>query len=109
MRDFIYVVTITSHYGDNYLPILFLHRENAIKFIKTHYPKPNFPALPDLNSDEKHDPNQIYVDYDQESGTYQLVRLNGNIPYQIPNLNPDNEKDDIKIAVDLRKMYLKDA
>lgn len=109
MEDFVYAVTVTSHYGDNYLPILFLHRENAIKFIKKHYPKPDFPLLPDLNRNEKLDPDQIYVAYNQESGTYQLVRLNNDIPYQIPNLNPDDDWEDVKIAVDLRKMYLEDA
>lgn len=109
MEAFIYAITVTSHYGDNYLPILFLHRKNAIKFIKKHYPKPDFPLLPDLNSNEKLDPDQIYVAYNQESGTYQLVRLNGDIPYQIPNLNPDDDWEDVKIAVDLRKMYLEDV
>lgn len=63
----IYVVTITSHFGDNYLPKLFLRRENAIKYIKRSYPKPDFSELPKLNDNEKHDPDRIYVDYHQES------------------------------------------
>lgn len=109
MADFVYMVSVTSHCGDNYLPKLFLRRENAIKYIKRGCPKPDFPLLPDLNRNEKHDPDQIYVDYDQESGTYQLVRLNGNKPYQIPNLNPDDDWEDTDIAVDLRKMYLEDV
>lgn len=106
------MVTITSHCGDNYLPILFLHRENAVKFIKRRLSKPDFPELPDLkdlNSDEKRDSDQIYADYDHESGTYQLVRFHRGIPYQIPNLNPDDEWEDTDIAIDLRKMYPEDA
>lgn len=112
MEDFVYMVTITSHCGDNYLPRLFSRRENAIKYIKRVSPKPDFPELPDLkdlNSNEEHDPDQIYVDYHQESGTYQLVRLHRGIPYQISNLNPDDDWEDTDIAVDLRKMYLEDV
>lgn len=111
MEDFahIYVVTIISHCGDNYLPRLFLRRENAIKYIKRSCPKPDFPELPKLNDNEKHDPDRIYVDYHQESGTYQLVRLHCGIPYQIPNLNSDDDWEDTDIAADLRKMYLENA
>lgn len=108
MRDFVYMVTITSHCGDNYLPILFLHRENAVKFIKARFSKPDFPLLPNLSDNEERDSDQIYVDYDQESGTYQLVRFHRGIPYQISNLNPDDGWEDTDIAVDLRKMYLED-
>lgn len=110
--DHIYMVTVRSHCGDNYLPTLFLHRENAVKYIKACCKKPYFPELPalkDLTSKEKRDSDQIYVDYNHESGTYELVRFHRGIPYQIPNLNPDDEWEDTDIEVDLRKMYLEDV
>lgn len=109
---YVTALTITGYDGTIYAPILFSSHDNAIAYVKKHYPAPidKFHDLSDITQPESYyNPNLSYIDYHKEDGTYQLLEINNGVPIELSPNSRDLEDSKIPIATQIQQIPLEDT